>query len=206
MTPVLEPPPAVAPRRPMRGKTLLPPGGVWTDEALMELPEPFRYELMDGELIIMQPAGGEHGWMSMGMGGPLWAWNHERKLGRVFDGQTGFRLTPDLARGNVLSPDCAFVPHARLATMLPDPKRFLLGAPDFACEVLSPRDTYAYMERKKEKYLAHGCRLLWLADPKRREVHVWTPAGKQAVLGADATLDGGDVLPGFTLPVRQIFE
>lgn len=173
----------------------------------MALCKPLRYELMDGELIIMQPAGGEHGWMSMGVGGSLWVWNRERQLGRVFDGQTGFRLTPELERGNVLSPDAAFVSWARLAEMMPDPKKFPLGAPDFTCEVLSPRDTYAYMERKREKYLAHGCRLLWIADPKRREVHVWTPAaGKLAVVGEDGTLDGDDVLPGFTLPVRRIFE
>ena len=202
MTPALEPPVV---RRTNR-KQPVPPGGVWTDEALMALRKPLRYELMDGESIIMQPAGGEHGWMRAGMVGLPWTWNRERNLGRVFEGQTGFRLTPDLERGNVLSPDGAFVPRERLAGMLPDPKKFLLGAPDFACEVLSPRDTYAYMERKKDKHITHGCRLLWLADPLRREVHVWTPAGKQAVLGEDATLDGGDVLPGFTLSVRQIFE
>lgn len=165
----------------------------------------YRYELLDGELIKMPAAGLDRGDWSMNISAAVHAFAKERNLGRSFSSQTGFQLGPDLSKGSVLSPDASFVSHVRFAELAPDPTKFLLAAPDFAAEVLSPRDSFAVMERKKDLYFQHGCRLFWIVTPRRREVHVYTPAGKQAVIGEDGILDGGDVLPGFTLAVRQIF-
>ena len=165
-----------------------------------------KYELLDGELVYMPPTGDDHSVSSVRFIVGLASFVYGHGLGEVFEGQVGFRLTPEILRGNVLSPDVSFVSKARLTGMKQGRNKFLLGAPDFAVEVRSPSETWAFLSRKKDEYFAHGCRLLWIANLRTAEVHVWTPAGKQAVLGEDATLDGADVLPGFTLSVRQIFE
>jgi len=78
-------------------------------------------------------------------------------------------------------------------------------APDLAVEVLSPGNTEAEMERKLREYLEAGTELVWYVDPASRSVTVYTATGQGTILDGDATLTGGDVLPGFTLSLRALF-
>ena len=78
------------------------------------------------------------------------------------------------------------------------------GAPDLVVEVLSPDDRMTRVHRKIRFYLENGVRLLWLIDPENRIVTVMTTPTESATLSEDAELDGGDVLPGFRVPVRDI--
>jgi Uma2 family endonuclease len=77
--------------------------------------------------------------------------------------------------------------------------------PDLAIEIKSPDDTIKGMREKARYYLAHGSRLVWLVFPEKRIVEVYSPTEEQ-VLTENDTLTGGEVLPGFSLAVRSIFE
>ena len=77
--------------------------------------------------------------------------------------------------------------------------------PDLAVEILSPSNTWEEMARKRREYFAGGAKLVWQADPATRSVEVFTAADASTTLDENASLDGGDVLPGFTLPIRDWF-
>lgn len=78
------------------------------------------------------------------------------------------------------------------------------GAPDFAVGILSPDDRMSDALDKVRLYLEHGVRLVWLIDPRTRTVLVWSAWGSPCQFGEDDTLDGADVFPGFSTPVREI--
>jgi Uma2 family endonuclease len=110
-----------------------------------------------------------------------------------------------LAPGLVRIPDVSFVrweqfPN-RKVTLEPVPDLY----PDLAIEVLSPSNTAQEMERKLHDFFAAGSKLVWYVDWRRRTVTVYTAPDQSTVLREDQTLEGGAVLPGFTLPLRQLF-
>jgi Uma2 family endonuclease len=78
-------------------------------------------------------------------------------------------------------------------------------SPDLAVEVLSEGNTAAEMDRKRREYFTSGTRLVWEVDPNTRTVAVYTSPEGPLVLDADQTLDGGAVLPGFTLRLATLF-
>jgi Uma2 family endonuclease len=166
------------------------------------MPDEERCELVAGELIREPLPGEEHGLVAATIVGHLFQFVRERGLGRAF-GETGFVLArqPDTVRG----PDAAFVSTERSATTV---RRgpFFEGAPDLAVEVLSPGNTRREIAAKVGEYLAAGGRAVWVIDPKRRTVTVHRPGREPETLGADDLLDGGTVLPGFRLPIAEIFE
>jgi Uma2 family endonuclease len=87
------------------------------------------------------------------------------------------------------------------------PSGAILGvAPDFVVEILSPTNTPREMERKRREYFGGGARLVWELDPEARRMRVYTSADQFTEIGEEGTLDGGAVLPGFTLPLRAWFE
>ncbi len=124
-----------------------------------------------------------------------------RGLGAVF-GETGFVLArdPDTVRG----PDISFVVRERLAGI--DYRRFIDGPPDLAIEIFSPSNRPYQIRTKVADYLAAGCRLVWVVDPERRRVTTYRTLLAPRVLGPDDTLEGDDVLPGWSIPVESIFD
>ena len=80
-------------------------------------------------------------------------------------------------------------------------------APDLTVEIASPNHYRPALARKAQRYLNAGTRLVWVVWPKRKEVDVWRPGDTQpsTTLGVDDALDGLDILPGFTYPVRRLF-
>jgi Uma2 family endonuclease len=161
-----------------------------------------RYELVDGELREMPPAGMEHGEVGNNLNGPLWFHVRERKLGRVFSDGTGFRIFP--GRDLAYAPDISFVSNERLATVEDYTKMGRL-APDLVVEVVLPSDRMADVLDKVRDYLLAGVRLVWIVEPKQRMVTAHNPTGDPVVYRDDDTLDGGDVLPDFRLAVAEIF-
>ncbi len=108
----------------------------------------------------------------------------------------------------MLAPDIGFIIAARIPPTLPG--GFVPFAPDLAVEVVSPGNTKDEIHKKVELYLRYGTRLVWIVDPKRQSIQVYQPNGadNQATvtyLGIANTLDGAAVLPGFTLPLRELF-
>ncbi len=112
---------------------------------------------------------------------------------------------------------CIFGPPGRRRAYVPD-YIFVVGvppgfaptngpyraAPDLAVEILSPDDRMTRVQRKVRFYLENGVRLLWLIDPENRTVTVMTTPNESVVLAEGDALDGGDVLPGFRVRVREI--
>jgi Uma2 family endonuclease len=111
------------------------------------------------------------------------------------------RLSPGLVR----IPDLSFISRARLASYRSARDPILPLAPDLAIEVLSAGNTSREMARKIREFFASGCRLVWLVDPRNRTVAVYTSPSDPEVLTEKQTLTGGEVLPGFRLPLRKLF-
>jgi len=171
-----------------------------TDEELMALPKDgYKRELMDGE-IVMTPAGYDRGFESADLIITLGSYVRANKLGRILDGQSGFRM----ASGDVLSPDVSFISTPRL----PDLRirgRFYEGAPDLAVEFLSPSESKKHVEKKIVRYLANQTKLIWIVDPRKRIVTVHRNAIAMQTLTESETLSGADVIPGFSIAVSALF-
>lgn len=179
---------------------------VWTAADLLAMPDDpeRRYELVEGRLMRMSPTGGTHGRSSMGLGARLAMHVEQHDLGVVFGAETGFNLTrPGERRETVLAPDVAFVRTANVP--LTETDAFPRVAPDLAVEIASPSDSRRRMAEKARRYLDRGVRLVWVVWPRRREIDVWA-SGDDAprTLNAADTLDGGLVVPDFSIPVAHI--
>lgn len=131
----------------------------------------------------------------------------ENNLGALFGSQGPMRFKLGLVR----MPDASFIRWDSVEDTddLEEPDTaFIEYPPDLAIEVLSPGNTVKEMAIKLEEYAKAGVRLVWYVDPDRKEVDVY-PKGnprRKKTVGLDGVLDGGDVLPGFTLPVADIFK
>ncbi|MDZ4768601.1 MAG: Uma2 family endonuclease [Chloroflexota bacterium] len=166
-----------------------------------------RYELSGGLLIEMAPAGSNHGRLALRIGHKVLDYieTDDYAIGEATGAETGFILGKTAAGHDVVrAPDVGFIARARVpASGLPD--GYFPGAPDLAIEVVSPNDRPYEIDQKLGEYLHFGTRLIWFIYPSTQIVYVYTP-GATRRLTADDTLDGGDVLPGFALPVRALFE
>ncbi len=124
-----------------------------------------------------------------------------RNLGIVTPGDAMMRLFPGLVR----VPDVAFASWGRIPGRGVPTDPVAAFAPDLAVEVLSPSNTQQEMARKRREYFAAGVRLVWEVDPRARTVAIFDDPERSTVLDASMALDGGDVLPGFALPLGELF-
>ena len=168
----------------------------------LSLDDIYRYDLWDGEVIKMAPAGDAHGAIAAKLAWRLGNHVYPRDLGRTYAAETGFIL--DEVRQRVLGPDVAFVRQERM-TQPPQPG-FYRGAPDLAVEVRSPSNSARELDTKAKGYLAAGTRLVWVVEPASRTVTVYRPDQAPQTLGPEGQLDGYDVLPGFRIAVAAIFD
>jgi len=174
-----------------------------TIEELEKMPQTdARVELVEGEIIKMPPAGHEHGEIAGNIFAAMHAFIRKNKLGKVYAAETGFILhrNPDTVR----APDAAFVTAER-AKETEGNEGFFPGPPDLAVEVISPNDSDEDVEAKVLDYLQAGTRLLWIIRPRTRTITVYRSRQDIRLLTAEDTLDGADVLPGFSVPVRELF-
>lgn len=170
-------------------------------EDLECLPEDgFVYELWKGELIRMSPGKIRHGTDAGQLAIKLGAYLDTHRLGRLCITDTGFRIGP---ASSVIAPDLAFIHNDRLKLFPPD--EYGPVSPDLAVEVISPGNTGIEIKDKVAAYLAGGARLVWVLNPKRRQIRVHRADGTQALLTAKDQLDGEGLLPGFSVPVRELF-
>ena len=179
-------------------------GGPRTAEELAELPdEGSRFELIDGVLLEMPPAEFDHGLISATIVSRIDRFVRDHGLGRVVGAETGFILARD--PDTVLAPDAAFISADR---MPPPGQRhgFAALAPDLVVEVVSPTDRAAAVADKALRWIEAGTRLVWVIYPDRRLVAEHLPDGTVHLRHGDDILDGGDVLPGFRVPTRELFE
>jgi Uma2 family endonuclease len=171
-----------------------------TAEDLGALPEEQRGELIRGEMTPPTPPRGNPQWTIVGrLIGELGRVAKERHLGDVGP-SGGFILGRD--PDTVLAPDVAFVRAGRLPA---DQTGFMPLAPDLAVDVISPANSAPDMSRRVRLSLDAGVRLVWIVDPYERTVTAYAPDRTARIFVDEETLDGGDVLPGFELPVGQVF-
>jgi Uma2 family endonuclease len=157
-------------------------------------------ELVEGTLVE-KAMGWEESAIAILIAHRLLSFVGPRKLGTVLGADGMLRLVPGLAR----APDVSFIARGKLSRSKQGGQPVPTVAPDLAVEVLSKSNTKAEIARKLTEYFTAGARLAWVVDPKSRTVRVHTSAQEFSVAGAGDVLDGGDVLPGFRLPVREIF-
>ena len=168
---------------------------------LLAMPDDgIRRELVAGELREMTPVGRPHARTTQRINRSLDAHVVEHGLGEVY-GEYGYILESEPA--TVRAPDVSFVRSARLGES-PD-EGFFTGVPDLAIEVVSPNDRFSEVAAKVKEYLEAGTRMVVVADPQNRDVTVFRPDGYRVELTEDDVLDGEDVVPGWRLPVRDIF-
>jgi Uma2 family endonuclease len=172
-------------------------------EELLQMPDDgFRYELVRGELRKMPPAGHVHGKVANRLNWRLAQYVEVNDLGVVYIAETGFKLASD--PDHVLAPDVAFISRERVEEV-GDTAGFWPGAPDLVVEVISPSDTYTEVEEKVFDWLEAGTRMVVVVNPRRRAVTVYRSLTDVVVLTENDTLDGGDVVPGWNMPVKDIF-
>jgi Uma2 family endonuclease len=173
-----------------------------TAEEFRNLPDPpdgSQQELIRGVVVTMPPPGGRHGACCSKIDRRLGLYVETQQLGTVFVNDTGFvtERDPDTVRG----PDVSFWSKERLPEV---PEGYITAAPDIAVEVVSPSDHFTRLQNKVRHYLTHGVRLVWVVDPEDRSVTVYRSLTQVAILTENDTLTGGDVLPGFSVAVRDL--
>ncbi len=181
-----------------------PPGTATEEDAIRNNESLFRTaicELVDGTLVE-KPVGWEESAIAGLIITALNIFVRPRKLGHVLVPDGMLRLVPGLMR----APDVSFIARGRLKRYKRGGERYPSIGADLAVEVISKSNTRAEIARKVVEYCAAGTRLAWVVDPKTETVRVHQSPRKFAVLKAGDILDGGAVLPGLQIPVRELFE
>lgn len=161
-----------------------------------------RWELIDGELVEMSPSGPLASTTAVWIAHLLINYVTPRRLGSILGADGGFVLFPN--RQIVRVPDVAFVRAERLPPK-DDQGGFLRLAPDLAVEVISPSERPSEIAAKVAMYLDAGVQLIWLVDSRTRTVTIHAPERDVRILGGNDEIDGGDVLPGFSVAVADLF-
>lgn len=159
-------------------------------------------ELVRGEFVKMPPPGSEHGRIESKIAFYLRLYAQERDAGEVFSGEAGIytRRSPDTVRGM----DVAFVSWERLEKN--DSSTYLTVAPELIVEVLSPGNRWVDILDKVDEYKSIGVDLVWVVDPKRKEVFAFKTLDDVKRFSADDTLTDDDVLLGFSLRIDELFR
>jgi Uma2 family endonuclease len=175
-----------------------------TADELLAMPDDgIRRELVEGEIREMAPAGFEHSVVAANFATELNQFVRKHKLGAVGTADPTFRLVgePDTVR----VPDVAFVRRERIEQMGGLTKGFVSGGPDLAVEVVSPNDRYTEVRAKVREYLAAGTAMVIVLDAEGRSATIYRPGRAPLELTESDVIDGEDVVPGWKLPVRDIF-
>jgi Uma2 family endonuclease len=179
-----------------------PPPGTATEADVIEIDRRGERlcELVEG-VLVEKAMGFRESLLAVALAGFLRAFVVPRNLGLVSGADGMMRLFPGLVR----IPDVAYVSWDRVPGGRVPAEPIAGFAPDLAVEVLSRSNTDAEMARKRREYFGAGVRVVWLVDPEGRLVTVYTGPDESAVLAEGETLEGGVLLPGLQLPLRELF-
>jgi Uma2 family endonuclease len=171
-----------------------------TAEAAWTLDPPGLWELVDGQVVFMSPAGARHGRVVARVTRTLGDFVEARRLGVVLAGDVGFvlRRDPDTVR----APDVAFLSAARLTGPLP--AEFVSGAPDLAIEILSPSDRWSEVDKKASEFLTAGALAVWAIDPGAETAKLYSRADARELLRTDV-LSCPELLEDFELCLPDLW-
>ena len=171
-----------------------------TAEELFRMPDDGSIvELVDGEIRKMTPADAEHGRIADRFAISLGAYVRQHGLGVTMAAETGFiiRRDPDTVR----APDYAFVRKDRWN----HPEAYFIGPPDLAVEVISPNDTYTEVSAKVIEWLESGVQIVIVIDPSKQRAEIHRSLTERDPISIDGTLDAANVIPGWSLALRDLF-
>jgi Uma2 family endonuclease len=172
-----------------------------TAEAAWTLDPPGLWELVEGQVVLVSPAGARHGRVVARVTRALGDFVDARRLGVVLAGDVGFvlRRDPDTVR----APDVAFLAAARLAGPLP--AEFVNGPPDLAIEVLSPSDRWSAVDKKAAEFLDAGATAVWAIDPGEQTAKTYSRSGSHVLIPTDA-LACPELLQDFVLLLPELWS
>ncbi|NEQ78957.1 MAG: Uma2 family endonuclease [Moorea sp. SIO2I5] len=160
----------------------------------------YQMELVDGEILVMSPSGIESDEVAAAIVTQLSNWVRPRRLGRVTASSGGFRLPNE--DGDVRAPDASFI----LAERLPrTTEGYAELVPDLIFEVKSRTDSLAKLRRKIQQFLELGTKIGVLVDPRTRTMEVYRLNRDKVVLGDGDVLQVPELLPGWELPVVEVW-
>ena len=171
------------------------------DDLLLMPDDGFRYELVSGELRERPFLGHVHGRRAGYILVSIGIHAMENDLGIVYSSNTGFQFATD----HVRAPNVAFVSRER-ADAAKGPEGYFPGPPDVAVELASSSDSYMDMDERISDYLEAGTLAVIVVNPRNRTVRIHRPSGDVALLTESDTLAVDDVIPGWRMPVRDIFR
>jgi Uma2 family endonuclease len=173
-----------------------------TGEELFHRPDLNPCELVNGRVVPTMPTGDEHGDVEFELGMRLRAYGKESKRGRALGGEVGIyiRRDPDTVR----AADIVFISKER--DLQPRRKGYFEIAPELVVEILSPDDRMSRVGEKLRDYFSAGVLVVWLVDPGLRRVLVYRSMVNVTALDSSQTLSDEDILPGFGVPVSDLFS
>lgn len=160
------------------------------------------YELDNGRLIIMPPPGDIHGAVESNVAAQLKVQGELHGHGKASSGGVGIILWCDPDR--VVGADALFI-ASRSLPIRRSKEGYLETIPNLVLEVKSKSDTWPRVEGKVKDYLKSGVEVVWVADPQAKSVRVYRPGQEPQVLAEADTLTVEDLIPGFRMPVRDVF-
>jgi Uma2 family endonuclease len=181
------------------------PGRPWTVADLLALSDDEnRYELVRGDLLMMSPSSPVQGRFATRFIYALMRYVDETAAGEVFTAEPGFVLRAEPEQV-IRASYVAFVCRDRIP---PEDQQggFWPIAPDLAVEIISPSDSASEVHDKVQDYLDAGVRLVWVVYPNTRTVVEYCPPGQSRLYRLDDELVGGDILPGFSFKLHDLFR
>lgn len=159
-------------------------------------------ELIDGRIMPMSPTNEYHGGIELNFGEKLNVFARQHKLGKVRVGEVGVytQRQPDRIR----AADVLFISNERYAQK--HNAAYLDVAPEIIVEVLSPHDSVTELNQKMREYFSIGVKLVWVADPEAKVVLAYRSLTDVREFKEEDTLPGDEILPGFSVPVKALFE
>lgn len=178
-------------------------GRTYSADQLYTMPDDGnRYELIRGNLIVMSPAGSEHGRIASRILIRLGTHVEKNDLGETFAAETGFQIDSD--PDTVRAPDAAFVSHERMSGV--EVNGYLPLAPDLVVEVVSPSDSSSDVEAKAEQWLKAGSLIVLVADPKNETLRAYRSTSEVQVFHSGETFCSNDVCGNWQLAVDEAFK
>lgn len=188
----------------MSATAIAPERKLFTPEDLLRLPDGGAgYELLDGRLKETSV-----GTESSRIGGEIYyalrAYIRETDAGWAFPADTPFRCFAD-APGRVRKPDAAYISLARMPLETYVDEGYCTVVPDLVAEVVSPTDFFTDVAVKRDQWLSAGVRTVWVVEPETRTIYAHRPDGV-AFLRSTDTLTADGILPGFAVPIADLFR
>lgn len=162
-----------------------------------------HYEIVDGQRVELPPMSADSQALANRLTRHLSNFGIAQDIGEAYS-EMLFKLPLPIDRNR--KPDIAFVPYSRWAKYRPLPSTNAWDVlPDLCVEVISPNDMAEEIETKINEYFQSGVKLVWVTYPRHERIYVYDSISQVRCLTRSDTLDGGSVLPGFALPLSELF-